>query len=97
MWEAFFAFHIRTASLPPELLRRSVVQRAVRAFAAVLPPPVRQRLAHIVQGAEPARVEALVAQPAVEAFDVAVLHRLARLDVDQSNLPVLKPSSRYSR
>lgn len=50
MWEAFFAFHIRTASLPPELLRRSVVQRAVRAFAVVLPPPVRQRLAHIVQG-----------------------------------------------
>jgi hypothetical protein len=49
-----------------ELLRRSVGWRAMRAFAVGLPPPVCQRLPHVMQGAEPAGVEALVAQPAVK-------------------------------
>jgi hypothetical protein len=36
MWEAHVAFHICTACLQPELLRRPVVERAVRAFAVIL-------------------------------------------------------------
>ena len=35
MWEAVFAFHIRIACSLPELLRRSVVERAVRALLVV--------------------------------------------------------------
>src|ERR1700743_3215155 len=97
MWKAHFAFHICIAYLLPELLRRSIVQRTVRSFAVVLPLPVRQRFLHVVQGAEPAYVEALVAQPAVEALDVSVLHRLDRLDVDQADFPLLRPSDHAPR
>ena len=59
MWEAFSAFHIRIADSAPELLRRYVVERVVRAVFAILAPPVRQRRPPIVQRAESASVEAL--------------------------------------
>src|ERR1700743_3731543 len=91
MWKAHFAFHICIAYLLPELLRRSIVQRTVRSFAVVLPLPVRQGFPHVVQGAEPAYVEALVAQPAVEALDVSVLHRLVRLGVGKAGFSFLPP------
>src|SRR5271166_6813172 len=92
MWEALLAFHICIACTLPELLRRLIAQRTVRAFPVILLPPVRQGVAHIVQGPEPAGVEALVAQPAVEALDVAVLHRTTRLDMHQPDSPVLSPA-----
>src|SRR5439155_13963863 len=89
MWEAFVAFHICIACLQPELLRCPVVQRVVRTLAVVLAPPTCQGASYVVQRSEPAWVQALVAQPSVEAFDMCVLHRLARLDMDQADLPVL--------
>src|SRR5208283_1217519 len=97
MWEALVAFHICIACSLPELLRRSVAQRTVRTFAVVLAPPACQRASYVVEGAEPAHVETLVAQPAVEALHVAVLHRAARLDVDQTDLPVLGPGQHPPR
>jgi hypothetical protein len=60
----------------------------------VLITPGSQSTPDIVQRPEPACVEALVAQPSVEALDMAVLHRLARLDVD---LPVLGPADHEPR
>ena len=86
MWEAFVAFHICMACLQPELLRRPVVERAVRTLAVVLAPPACQGASYIIQRSEPACVEALVAQPAMEALDVPILHRLDGLDVNQSVL-----------
>src|SRR5277367_7019485 len=97
MWEALLAFHICIACSLPELLRRLIAQRTVRAFPVILPPPVRQGVAHIVQGPEPAGVETLVAQPSVEALDVAVLHRASGLDVHQPDLPVLRPGQHATR
>src|SRR5208337_1444411 len=97
MWEAFFAFHIRIAYLQPELLRRSVVERAMRPLAVVLLPPACQGTPYIIQRAEPVRVEALVAQPSVEAFHMTILHRPSRLDVHQPNLPVLCPAQHAPR
>src|SRR5258708_1356659 len=97
MWEALFAFHICIACFVPELLRRPVVERAVRAFAVVLPPPVRQGASYVVERAEPAGVQTLVAQPSVEALDMPVLHRPARLDVYQPDLPVLRPAQHPPR
>src|SRR5438552_165451 len=97
MWEAFSAFHIGTACLQPELLRRPVVERAVRTLAVVLAPPARQGAPYIVERTEPARVQALVAQPAVEALDMSVLHRPAGLDVYQPDLPVLGPTQHAPR
>ena len=81
MWEAFSAFHIRTACSLPELIRRPVVERAVRALAVVLAPPASQGASYMVECAEPAGVQTLIAQSPVEALDVPVLHRPAGLDV----------------
>ena len=97
MWEAFSAFHICIACLQPEFFRRPVVERAVRTFAVVLAPPACQGASYVIQRSEPACVEALVAQPSVEAFDMPVLHRLAGLDVHQSDLPVLGPTQHAPR
>src|SRR5271155_2511191 len=97
MWEAFCAFHICIACTLPELLRRLIAQRTVRAFPVILLSPACQSCPNIVQGPEPARVEALVAESPVEAFDVAVLHRATRLDVHQPDLPVLRPGQHTPR
>ncbi len=62
MWEAFVAFHICIASCcPPEFIRCSVSQRTMRPFAVILLSPGCQCYPHIVQGAEPVRVQAFVA------------------------------------
>ncbi len=63
----------------------------------VLLAPGSQSTPDIVQRSEPARVEALVAQPTVEALDVSVLHRAARLDVHQAYLEVLRPADHAPR
>src|ERR1700678_3037752 len=97
MWEALVAFHICIACLQPELLRRPVVERAVRTLAVVLAPPTRQGASHVIQRSEPACVETLVAQSTVEALDVSVLHRLAGLDVHQPDLPVFRPAQHAPR
>ena len=97
MWEALFAFHICMACSLPELLRRPVVERAVRTLAVVLAPPIGQGASYIVERSEPACVEALVAQPSVEALDMPVLHRPAGLDVNQPDLPVLGPTQHAPR
>src|ERR1700678_3972582 len=80
-----------------ELLRCAIVQRAVGSLAVVLLTPGCQSTPNIVQRSEPTCVEALVAQPAMEALDVAVLHRAARLDVHQPNLPVFGPADHPAR
>src|SRR5260370_35288260 len=97
MWEALFAFHICRACFLPELLRRTVVERPMWPFAVLLPPPACQGASYIVERAEPARIQTLVAQPSVEALDMSVLHRPARLDVHQSDLPVLGPAQHTPR
>lgn len=98
MWEARSGFHIRIACCClPELVRRAITQRTVRPFAVILPTPACQCNPHIVQRAEPVRVQALVAPPPVEALHVSVLHRSARLDMHQRDLPHLGPAQHPSR
>src|ERR1700683_2435786 len=92
MWEAFCAFHICIAYFLPELLWRSVVERAVWAVTVVLLPRARHAAPYIIKAAEPVRVEALVAQSSVEALDMSILHRPAGLDMHQADLPVLSPA-----
>jgi len=58
---------------------------AVRSDFVVVDAPVGDDLACLLQRREPMIVEALVAKLAVEAFDVAVLHRLAGLDQQMPN------------
>src|SRR5579883_1592669 len=59
-----------------KLLRRPVAQRRVWTFLVVVPPPLFDDLARIADREEPVLVPAL----AVEALDIAVLHRFSRLD-----------------
>jgi hypothetical protein len=75
------AFHICLACSLPELLRRLIAQQTVWAFPVILLPPLCQGGSDIVECVEPAGVEALVAEPPVEALDMAILHRPPGLSV----------------
>src|SRR5450631_893836 len=97
MWEALFAFHIYIACISPELFGRPVVERAMRAFAVVLPPPACQSASYIIERAEPVGVETLVAQSPVEALDMAILHWPSRLYVHQPHLRVFRPAQHATR
>ncbi len=44
-----------------------------------------------IERPEPVHVEAFVVQPPVEALDMAVRHRTARLDMHQFDLALLRP------
>ena len=69
-------------------------------FAVVLLAPNRQRTPHVFECSEPGCVEALVAQPAVEARKVSTwtfCSGATRLDVHQTDLPVLGPADHASR
>src|SRR4029077_10984387 len=97
MWEALFAFHISIAQGSAELSRCSVCQRAVRPLAVVFLTPVVEGSPYVIQCAEPTRVQAFIAKTSMEAFDVSVLHRSPRLDVDQVDLAFFCPAQHAPR
>jgi len=74
-----------------ELCGRDASTAAVRSDFVIVDAPVGDDLACLLQRREPMIVEALVAKLAVEAFDVAVLHGLARLDQQVPNAVPLGP------
>ncbi len=57
----------------------------------VVGAPCGDHAAGMAQRREQVFVEALLAHPAVEAFDEAVLHGLARRDVMPADLAILLP------
>jgi hypothetical protein len=63
----------------------------VRASLVVVCPPFFDDLASVSEGEEPVFVQALVAQPAVEALDVGVLDGLAGIDEAQANTVLIGP------
>ncbi len=64
----------------PELVRRQLPQGTMRAHLVVVRAPRFDSLACIVETDERMLVQTLFAQPAVEALDVRVFHRLTRAD-----------------
>ena len=64
-----------------KLVRCEPVQARVRSECVVVGPPFFDDLSGVWQAGEEMLVEALVAQPAIEALDEAVLGRLAGSDV----------------
>lgn len=74
-----------------------MVEQVVRPLAVVLPPPDCQCASYVLQHAEPTCVEALVAQPSLEALYMSVLHRPTRLDVHQPDHPVFGPAQHALR
>ena len=70
---------------------------AVRTYFVVVAPPACDFQARIGQAGEPVFVQALVAERAVEALDVAVLHWTAWLDQQVDDLVLLRPGQKGSR
>ena len=66
-----------------ELLRREIVQRAVRSMPVVVEAPGRDRADGIRQAHKPALVQTLVSELPVETLDKGVLHGFAGLDEAQ--------------
>ena len=64
-----------------EACRGLVAEGRVGPFGVVVRDPGRDQIAGMGEVAEQRLVQELVPHPAVEAFDKAVLHRLARRDV----------------
>src|ERR1017187_6094949 len=89
MWEELFAFHICIASC--EFFRCQVAQGAVRAHPVVIDSPVFDGFPRIVQSEKPVLVEAFLAELAMEAFDVTVLHRPSWCDEVQCDLVLIGP------
>lgn len=63
----------------------------MRPDLVVVAPPVSDDLACLGKRGEPVLVEALVAELAVEALDVAVLHGLAWIDQQVLDVVPLRP------
>ena len=80
MWEAFFAFHISIAHCDAELTRSSVFKRAMRSLAIVFVAPLLEYLTNMAESSKPGCVQALIAESAMEALHVTVLHWAARLE-----------------
>ena len=59
---------------------RDAANAAMGPHLVVIAPPIGNDFPSLVQRLEPVLVQALVAEFPIEALDVAVLHRLARLD-----------------
>ena len=78
-------------------MRRAVIKAAVRPILIELLSPGADLPASVPEISEPLCVQALVSQPAVKAFDVGVLNRFARLDMDQFNTLIDSPGQEVSR
>ena len=74
-----------------EASRWHASQTAVRPDLVVVRSPDRHGHPGLMQGLEPALVQVLVSELAVEALDVAVLHRAPWLDQDVANAVRLRP------
>ncbi len=79
------------AMLLSEACRWYPSDAAVRAHLVVIPAPLGDLGACLVQGREPVLVQTLVAEPPVEALDVAVLHGPPWLDQDVPDAVALGP------
>src|SRR6185503_15246165 len=80
-----------------ELVRRSIIEGAVRGVRVVLFSPGADLLLWIRQRHVPVGIQTLITQPAVEAFHSSVLHRLSWLDVHQLDGLLLAPAEKVPR
>jgi hypothetical protein len=69
----------------------------MRALCVVIRTPFRDLSARVEQIPEPAHVQALIAEPAIEAFDVGILHGLAGLNVHRVDLSFDAPGQEVPR
>ncbi len=77
-----------TAGLCRKLRRCQVIQTAMWSSFVVIMPPVGDDTSSLEEVLEPTDSQAFLAQLAVKALHVAILRRLAGLDMDQIDPPV---------
>jgi YD repeat-containing protein len=77
--------------------RRPIAQARMRSRFVVLLAPCGELRARLPQVGKPVLVQAFVAQPAVEALDVGVLHRPSRGNEIEPNPPALGPRVKAQR
>lgn len=75
----------------PEFVRRQLPQGTMRAHRVVVRAPRFFPRVGVVETDERMLIQTFVAQPAVEAFDVRVFHRLARTDELQLDAMFVRP------
>ena len=75
-----------------ELRRCEPAKARVRSLGVVVDPPCFDDLTRLRKIAEQMLVETLIAQPAIEALDEAVLGRLAGRDVVPFHAPFFLPA-----
>ena len=83
--------------LARELAGRPVGQTAVWARRVVVIAPVSDLVTSVEQVAEPICIQAFITKTAIETLDMAVLHRLAWLNMMHRDLPFYAPSQEVSR
>ena len=80
-----------------EFVRRPVCQSAVWSRRIVVLPPQRDLLASIEEIAEPVGIQTFVSKAPVEAFDKAILHGSAGLNVVGGDLSFHTPGQEMTR
>ena len=80
-----------SAGWDPSIL--PIPERAGGPPVLVIPSPLLDHAAGFVQAAAPLLVQALVAEPPVEALDEHVLHRATRRDEVERHLALVPPNS----
>lgn len=76
-----------------ELRWRDPTTTAVRPDLVVVTSPIGDDIAGLGERREPVLVEALIAELAIEAFDIAVLHGSARFDQQVLDAVMLRPGN----
>ncbi len=75
-----------------KLLGRHPIERLVRSESVVGITPIGEHTSDFKDGPKVILIEALVAKPAVEAFDERILYRLAGRDMMQAHMAIVGPS-----
>ena len=79
------------AAFRGELRRRLLVQTSVRTPLVVIRSPLFTHASRFFKADEPVLAQALVTELPVEALDVAVLHRLSRINEAQRDTTLGRP------
>ncbi len=74
-----------------KLSRRSISQAAVGPVVVILVPPSADFAPSVPEILKPGRVEAFISEPAMETFNVGVLHGFSGLNVNEFDPPVDSP------
>lgn len=92
--EGYWVIGVLCTRVSCKLSWRDASATAMRSHLVVVTPPVSDHVTCLSQRREPVLVQAFVAERAVEAFDVAVLHWAPRFDEKVLDAVLLRPGDK---